>query len=129
MRFLVFNSFMVCLLFLAWYCGLFAAIYSLCSYEYILLAALCVYASVGFVAAAKQKWSVVDHVANGIPMWALAATGLGMSLSVFTISNAAVSLIPIFKTIALSIVPNILGIALMAWLREVAYWCGNEDIS
>jgi hypothetical protein len=88
---------------------------------------LFLYSGIGFIAAFFKKWSIVRHIANGIPMWALACTGLGMSLAIYYMGDiSSDSLIPVFKTIALSIFPNIVGIFLLAWLREIAFWTGNE---
>jgi hypothetical protein len=34
----------------------------------------------------------------------------------------------VFRNLAFPIVPNIAGVALMAWLREVAWWSDRAEV-
>ena len=126
-RFVILNAMMAAVLIAAWRAGLLDAVPALGPDEAIMLGALGVYAAAGFCAAWFGRWQTARHVANGVPMWALACTGLGMLLAV----NGLHSLTPaamaqVFRELAFAIAPNIAGVALMAWLRETIWWCGGE---
>ena len=124
MKFIVLNSFVALLLFAAWYIGLFTACSLLSTYEYIMLAALTCYSLIGFGSAFLKRWSIVEHIANAVPMYALAMTGLGMTLVIAQMGSVtSSSLVSVLKSITLAIFPNILGVMLMAWLNEIMFWC------
>ncbi len=111
----------------AWRAGLFAAVPALGADETAMLAGLAAYATVGFGAAFRGRWETARHIANGVPMWALGCTGLGMLLAVdrlHALTPAAMA--EVFRNLAFAIAPNIAGVVLMAWLRELIWWCGGE---
>ena len=94
-----------------------------------MLAALVLYSAAGFWAAFRGRWSVAAHIANGTPMFALAMTGLGMLLATLDLGELTPqALAQVFREMVLAITPNILGVFLLAWLRELAFWCGNAEI-
>lgn len=128
-RFVIVNALVLALFFAGWRAGLFAALPDLGGAELAMLGALGCYAGVGFCAAFLGDWRLAAHVANGTPMWALGCTGLGMLLAV-TRLNALTpeALATVFRDLAFAISPNIAGVVLMAWIREVAHWCGGEEI-
>jgi hypothetical protein len=112
----------------AWRTGLFAAVPSLGADEAAMLAGLAAYAAFGFGAAFCGRWETARHIANGVPMWALGCTGLGMLLAVdrlHALTPAAMA--EVFRNLAFAIAPNIAGVMLMAWLRELIWWCGGEQ--
>ncbi|HTU55748.1 MAG TPA: hypothetical protein VMF62_17425 [Acetobacteraceae bacterium] len=111
----------------AWRAGLFAAVPALGAEETAMLAGLAAYAAVGFAAAFRGRWETARHIANGVPMWALGCTGLGMLLAVDGLRDLTpAAMAEVFRNLAFAISPNIAGVVLMAWLRELIWWCGGE---
>ncbi len=128
-RFVVVNAMVAAVLIAAWRAGLFAAVPALGADEAVMLAALGVYAAAGFGAAWLGKWETARHIANGVPMWALGCTGLGMLLAVDGLhSLTPAAMAQVFRELAFAISPNIGGVALMSWLREAIWWCGGETV-
>jgi len=128
-RFVVLTAMMAAVVLAAWRMGLLAAIPALGGKEAVMLGALGAYAAVGFGAAWRGLWETARHIANGVPMFALGCTGLGMLLAVnglHSLTPAAMAVV--FRDMAFSITPNIAGVLLMAWLRELIWWCGGEEI-
>lgn len=128
-RFIVINAIMITLMIGAtlgnWFVGLFSLGYT----ELIMASFLFIYFMGGVIASFRHKWNIVRHIANGLPMWALAFTGLGIiNAAVGLTGTSTEQLVEVFKNLALAIAPNILGILFMVWLREVALWCGYEEI-
>ncbi len=94
-----------------------------------MLAALVLYSLIGFWAAFNGRWKTAAHIANGTPMFALAMTGLGMLLATLDLTELTPqALAQVFREMVLAISPNILGVLLLAWVRELAYWCGDAEI-
>lgn len=107
-----------------WFLGLF----SLKLAEYAMLIFLFGYFAIGSIASWFQNWHIVRHIANGLPMWALAFTGIGIINASLGLTNTTPEImITVFKNLALAIAPNIVGVLLMIWLREIALWCGHEE--
>lgn len=128
-RFVVLNILGFCLWFAARYSGFFGFVGSFDAKEVVMLAALFAYSGIGFVAAFRGYWAVAGHVANGTPMFALAMTGLGMLMATSGLHELTPqALASVFREMVLAISPNILGVFLLAWLRELAFWCGNVEI-
>ncbi|MGH7118155.1 MAG: hypothetical protein ACREFP_04060 [Acetobacteraceae bacterium] len=126
-RFVVVNVMMLAIAIAGWRAGLFVAVPALGAADVAMLAALAAYAAIGFGAAWYERWQTARHIANGVPMWALGCTGLGMLLAVNGLhSLTPVAMARVFRELAFAIAPNIAGVALMAWLREVIWWCGGE---
>ncbi|MDA8051044.1 MAG: hypothetical protein M0002_13760 [Rhodospirillales bacterium] len=128
-RFVVINVMVAAVGIAAWRAGLFAAVPALGGKEAAMLAGLSLYALVGFGAAWRGRWETARHIANGVPMWALGCTGLGMLLAVnglHALTPAAMAVV--FRDMAFAIAPNIAGVLLMAWLREAIWWCGGEEV-
>lgn len=126
-RFIVVNVMMIAILIAAWRVGLLAAVPALGGVETTMLGALGVYAALGFAAAWRGRWQIAQHIANGVPMWALGCTGLGMLLAVNGLHELTpAAMARVFRDLAFAIAPNIAGVALMSWLREVIWWCGGE---
>jgi hypothetical protein len=119
----------LCLLLAAWRTGFFAFSTAFAPREVAMLAALVLYSLVGFWAAFLGRWNVTAHIANGTPMFALAMTGVGMLLATLDLKELTPqALAGVFRDMVLAISPNILGVFLLAWLRELAFWCGDAEI-
>lgn len=128
-KFVILNLVALCLLFAAWRAGFFAFSGAFSGREIAMLIALVLYSLVGFVAAFRGRWSVAEHIANGAPMFALAMTGLGMLLATLDLHELTPqALAVVFREMVLAISPNILGVFLLAWIREVAFWCGDAEV-
>jgi hypothetical protein len=128
-KFLTLNVIAFCMLFAAWRTGFFAFSAAFAPREIAMLAALVLYSLVGFGAAFWGRWSTAAHIANGTPMFALAMTGLGMLLATLDLKELTPqALAQVFRDMVLAISPNILGVFLLAWLRELAFWCGDAEI-
>lgn len=128
-RFIVINVAILALIYSGWRIGLFEAFSYLGTAEIIMLAFLACYSLTGFIAAWKGQWGVARHVANGIPMWGLGLTGLGMVMAVARNGSLTEDgMLQTFRDLTFSITPNILGVALLAWIREIAWWCSGEEI-
>lgn len=128
-KFVTLNLIAFCLVFAAWRAGFFAFSSAFGIRELVMLAVLVLYSLVGFWAAFRGRWKTAAHIANGTPMFALAMTGLGMLLATLDLSELTPqALALVFREMVLAITPNILGVLLLAWLRELAFWCGDAEI-
>jgi len=115
--------------FALWRAGVFAIFPRLSSTELILIGLLGAYAIRGFIALLQQRWDDVRHIANSLPMYGLCFTVLGILLTMASVkdfSTEAVTnlLLPLICALA----PNMVGVALMVWMRELAWWLGHEEI-
>ena len=128
-KFVTVNAMVLALGFAAWRAGFFDAIPALGWREITMLAALGAYAAVGFAAALAGRFETARHIANGVPMWALGCTGLGMLLAVNGLGSLTpAALAAVFKGLAFAIAPNIAGVVMMAWIREAIWWAARENI-
>jgi hypothetical protein len=128
-RFIVTNVVILALLYAGWRLGVFDGFPALGPFEGVMVSVLAVYAGFGAVAAFFGHWRTCAHIANSLPMWALAFTGLGLVLAVADLHSLTPdAMAVVFRNLAFSIVPNIAGVALMAWLRELAYWCARAEV-
>ncbi|MGH7660808.1 MAG: hypothetical protein ACRENA_07840 [Vulcanimicrobiaceae bacterium] len=128
-RFITLNLIGLCVLFAAWRTGFFQFSSAFTPREVAMLAALVLYSLAGFLAAFRGRWKAAGHIANGTPMFALAMTGLGMLLATLDLTELTPqALAQVFREMVLAISPNILGVFLLAWLRELAFWCGGAEI-
>lgn len=128
-RFVVTNVVILALLYAGERLGIFAGFPALGPIEVVMVGFLAVYAAFGAGAAFLGHWATCAHIANSLPMWALTFTGLGLVLAVadlHTLTPEAMA--SVFRNLAFSIVPNIAGVALMAWLRELAWWCARAEV-
>ena len=122
-KFIVVNVGALAIAFSAWASGWFAVLSMLDWPEISMLIFLVGYFCVGLVAAAKHATSTVEHVMDGLPMWGLCFTGISLILAVSHLTtNDPEVLFLVFKYMALAILPNVLGVYLMIWLREVSHW-------
>lgn len=127
-KFIVLNGIMLSLFAAGIWAGWFTGFLALGIVEYAMLVFLFVYFLGGAIAAIYKNWLIVRHVANGLPMWALAFTGIGIiNAAVGLTGTSTEALIIVFKNLALAIAPNIVGVLFMVWLREIALWCGHEE--
>ena len=128
-RFIVTNLTILALLYAGWRLGFFAGFPALAPLECVMLGFLALYAAFGAVAAFRDDWRTCAHIANSLPMWALAFTGLGLVLAVAGLNSLTPdAMAVVFRNLAYAIVPNIAGVALMAWLREIAWWCARAEV-
>ncbi len=97
--------------------------------EAMMLGALCLYAGWGMLAVLRGDWKVSRHVANGLPMWGLGCTGVGMVLAVSHLQGIDPGVMTqVFRQLAFAIMPNILAVVLMTWIREMMWWMSQEHI-
>lgn len=128
-KFIVLNVMILCVGFAAWRAGFFAFSGTFAPREVALLVVLVIYSSIGFGAAFAGRWNVAAHIANGTPMFALAMTGLGMLLATLDLKELTPqALAQVFHDMVLAIAPNVLGVFLLAWLRELTFWCGDAEV-
>jgi len=126
--FITINVIILALLGAAWRAGFFSMVGLFQWHEIAMLIALFTYASIGLVAAGLGKWQTATYIANGIPMWALTFTVLGLlmgagSLKTLNPEEAA----SVFRELVFAIAPNGAGVLLMSWIRELAWWCAGEQ--
>lgn len=127
-RFIIANTMLISLLVSAWWSNFFSGVFSLDRIELAMISFLFLYFFVGIICSWTKKWNIVRHIANGLPMWALTFTGIGIINAAIQLTSANTdTLIFVFKHLALAISPNIVGVFLMVWLREIALWCANEE--
>lgn len=128
-RFVVTNVIVAALVYAAWRLGVFAGFPALAPVEIVMVGFLVAYAAIGAIAAFLGNWRTCAHIANSLPMWALAFTGLGLVLAVAGLNSLTPdAMAVVFRNLAYAIVPNIVGVALMAWLRELAWWCARAEV-
>lgn len=128
-RFVVTNVIVAALVYAAWRLGVFAGFPTLAPVELVMVGFLVAYAAIGAIAAFVGNWRACAHIANSLPMWALTFTGLGLVLAVADLrSLTPEAMAVVFRNLAYSIIPNIVGVALMAWLRELAWWCAGAEV-
>jgi hypothetical protein len=109
--------------------GVFSGLPNLGYLEYILISALALYGLGGIICALINKPETARHIANGVPMWALCFTVLGMVSAAGSITNLNnESLVLVFKNLAFAITPNAVGVVLMVWIRELTWWIYNEEV-
>ena len=127
-RFIVVNVGALAIAASAWASGWFAILSMLEWSEIAMLIFLAGYFAVGIVAAARGAFETVHHVMDGLPMWGLCFTGVSLIIAVSHLtSNDPEVLFVVFKYMALAILPNVLGVYLMIWLREVVHWSRDPD--
>jgi hypothetical protein len=127
-KFIVINTMLISLLGSAWWAGFFDGFLNLHGMEYAMMLFLLAYFMIGIISSLFKKWEIVRHIANGLPMWALVFTGIGIINAAIGLANTETdTLLIVFKNLALAISPNIVGVFLMIWLREIALWCGHEE--
>ncbi|HEY5300106.1 MAG TPA: hypothetical protein VIJ55_05465 [Acetobacteraceae bacterium] len=128
-RFVVTNVVVAALAYAAWRFGVFTGFPALGRVEIVMVGFLAAYAALGAAAAFMGNWRTCAHIANSLPMWALTFTGLGLVLAVADLhSLTPEAMAVVFRNLAYSIIPNIVGVALMAWLRELAWWCARAEV-
>lgn len=128
-RFLIVNTALGTLFAAAWYAGWLDGLSSMPAAEWAMLWFLAVYFAAGLGAAARGNWSLVRHLANGLPMWALGFTVLGLVMATSGLGSLTPeALASVFRHIVLALVPNGAAILLFVWLREIAHWCGGEEV-
>jgi hypothetical protein len=127
-RFVIVNAIALTLAAAAWQAGWLDGLAALSNAEWAMLAFLMIYFGVGLAAAFRRDWKLVGHIANGLPMWALGFTGLGLVMAVSGLkAMTPETLLTVFRHLALAIVPNVFGVLLMVWLREIAFWSGDRE--
>ena len=127
-RFVIVNVIAVALVGAAWQAGWLTGLAGLGAAEWAMLAFLGLYFGVGLAGAVGGNWRLVGHIADGLPMWALGFTGLGLVMAVAGLTSMTPeTLLAVFRHLALAIVPNVFGVLLMIWLREISYWSGPDE--
>ena len=127
--FIIINTMILALIFGFWRMGILDGFPQLASSEVIMIGLLFIYAIPGFISTFKGNYDHARFVANSIPMWALALTVLGMLLAVSKITDFSPEIIgSVFKNLAFAITPNMIGVVLMTWIRELCYYMSGEEI-
>lgn len=112
----------------AWRAGYLGAFELLGWHEGVLLALLGAYTAIGLGAAWCGRWDVVRRIANALPAWGLAFTGVGLLLAaagLHSLTPAALS--AVFRELVFAVAPNIVGVLGFAWLTVLANWAAAED--
>lgn len=127
-RLVILNVMLVAVGIAAWRAGYLAAFALLGRHEIVLLVVLGMYTAVGLGAAWNGRWDTVRRVANALPAWGLAFTGIGLLLaaaSLHALTPAALS--SVFRALVFAVAPNIAGVLGFAWLTALANWAAGED--
>lgn len=127
-RFIILNVMLLAVGIAAWRAGYLAAFELLGWQEGVLLALLGAYTAVGLGAAWCGRWDTVRRVANALPAWGLAFTGVGLLLAaagLHSLTPAALSVV--FRALVFAVAPNIIGVLGFAWLTMLANWAAGED--
>ena len=115
--------------FALWRAGVFGIFPRLSSTELILVGLLGTYAIRGFFAMLQQRWEDVRHIANSLPMYGLCFTVLGILLTMASVKDfSADTVTKLLLPLICALTPNMVGVALMVWMRELAWWMGHEEI-
>lgn len=122
-RFVIVNAVIAALAFAAWHIGLFADFPDVGRAEIAMCAVLLAYGLAGAVFGFCGHWAACGHIAHSLPIIALGFTGLGLLLAVSGLGPLdPAALATVFRALAFAILPNVVGVALMAWLRELGWW-------
>lgn len=127
-RFVVLHAMLLAIGIAAWRGGYLDAFGSLGWQEAALLAVLGAYTAVGLGAAWRGQWETVRRVANALPAWGLAFTGIGLLLAaagLHSLTPAALS--SVFRALVFAVAPNIVGVLGFAWLTVLANWAAGTD--
>lgn len=128
-KFVIMNASLAGLTYAAWHLGFFAGFPSLGLTETAMIWCLVAYALFGAAMAFRGRWDACAHVANSLPMIALGFTGLGLILAAAQIHDLTpTALAVVFQSLAFSIAPNVVGVALMVWLRTLAWYCVRIEV-
>ena len=115
--------------FALWRAGMFEIFPRLSTTELILVGLLGAYATRGFLALLQQRWEDVRHIANSLPMYGLCFTVLGILLTMASVKDfSAEAVTKLLLPLICALTPNMVGVALMVWMRELAWWMGHEEI-
>lgn len=122
-RFVVINAIVAALVAAAWRAGLLAPFSSMGGMEIALISALGAYFLVGLAAAWLGRWETAEHVANALPAWGLACTGLGLLIAASGLHSLTPdALSHVFRALVFAVAPNIVGVLGFAWLGAVQHW-------
>lgn len=111
-----------------WRAGYLSAFGSLDWKEGAFLVALGAYTAVGLGAAWRGRWDSVRRIANALPAWGLAFTGIGLLLAATDLhALTPEALSHVFRALVLAVAPNIVGVLGFAWLTLLANWAADED--
>jgi hypothetical protein len=112
-----------------WRAGVFETVSRLSSTDLILVGLLGAYAIRGFIAMLQQHWEDVRHIANSLPMYGLCFTVLGILLTMASVKDFSTeSVTNLLLPLICALTPNRVGVGLMIWMRELAWWIGHEEI-
>ena len=108
--------------FALWRAGMFEIFPRLSTTELILVGLLGAYATRGFLALLQQRWEDVRHIANSLPMYGLCFTVLGILLTMASVKDfSAEAVTKLLLPLICALTPNMVGVALMVWMRELAW--------
>lgn len=128
-KFITLHVTVAAMAFALWRAGVFAIFPRLSPTELILVGLLGAYALRGFIAMLQQRWEDVRHIANSLPMYGLCFTVLGILLTMASVRDFSPdSVTNLLLPLICALSPNMVGVALMIWMRELAWWMGHEEI-
>lgn len=127
-RLIILNVMLVAVGIAAWRDGYFSAFGLLGWQEIAMLVALGAYAAVGLGAAWRGRWETVARVANALPAWGLAFTGVGLLLAAAGLHSLTPdALSQVFRELVFAVAPNIVGVLGFSWLTALANWAAGRD--
>jgi hypothetical protein len=104
----------------------FETVPRLSSTDLILVGLLGAYAIWGLIAMLQQHWDDVRHIANSLPMYGLCFTVLGILLTMASVKDFSTeSVTNLLLPLICALTPNMVGVGLMIWMRELAWWIGQ----
>ena len=128
-RFVTIHATVAAVAFALWRAGVFESFPRLNATELVLVGLLGAYAIRGFIAMLQQHWEDVTHIANSLPMYGLCFTVLGILLTMASVKDfSAEAVTKLLLPLICALTPNMVGVALMVWMRELTWWMGHEEI-
>ena len=127
--FIVTNVILFSVIGAAGWLGLLSPLLLMPHYEIVISCFVALLWAFGIGAALLGKTKIVYHIANGLPMYGLAGTGISIILAITSVHALnSTTAFDVFRAVGLSLAINFEGIIGMIWLRELAFWDQKEHI-
>lgn len=125
-RFVIANTMLFSLLVISWRLGYLRPFGMAGGIEIVSGSVLASYGAFGMWLVFTGQFENARHVANQLPIWGLSFTGTAFMVAIFQIASTHLGRTEILLDVAVAIAPNVIATALLAWLREVAWWASRE---